>query len=113
LEKQLLKLRTKFRDTKRRQGKEAGVPQAAEPAAISSKSGKSGKKTAAVPAVEGKHRKKVFRVNHSDGSKPMTVEEAMLEMDASQDYMVYRDASTDRVTVLMRRADGHFDLIES
>jgi hypothetical protein len=27
--------------------------------------------------------------------------------------MVYRDARTDRVTVLMRRPDGHFDLIES
>jgi putative sigma-54 modulation protein len=110
LEKQLLKLSTKFRDTKRRQGKEAGLPRAVEPAAISPKSGK---KTAAVPAAHGKHRKKVFRVNHSDGSKPMTVDEAMLEIDASQDYMVYRDASTDRVTVLMRRADGHFDLIES
>ena len=58
-------------------------------------------------------RKKIFRVNHNDGSKPMTVEEAMLEMEQSQDYMVYRDAQTDRVTVLMRRPDGNFDLIES
>ena len=55
----------------------------------------------------------MFRVNHGDGSKPMTLEEAMLEMEASQDYLVYRDAQTDRLTVLMRRADGHFDLIES
>jgi putative sigma-54 modulation protein len=110
LEKQLLKLRAKFRDTNRYKGKGVSAPQAAEPAASSSKSGK---KAASVLAVEGKKHKKVFRVNHSDGSKPMTVEEAMLEMDASQDYMVYRDASTDRVTVLMRRADGHFDLIES
>ena len=31
-------------------------------------------------------------------------------MEASQDYLVYRDAQTDRVTVLMRRSDGHFDL---
>ncbi len=58
-------------------------------------------------------RKQVFRVNPSDGSKPMTLEEAMLEMEASQDYLVYRDAQTDRLTVLMRRPDGHFDLIES
>jgi putative sigma-54 modulation protein len=57
--------------------------------------------------------KQVFRINHSDGRKPMTLEEAMLEMEASQDYLVYRDAQTDRVTVLMRRSDGHFDLIES
>ncbi len=110
LEKQVLKLRAKFRE-KRHHGKASdGAPAEAEPAATSSKSRKQA--AAAIP-VHDKNRKKVFRVNHRDGSKPMTVEEAMLEMDASQDYMVYRDASTDRVTVLMRRPDGHFDLIES
>ncbi|HEV8040973.1 MAG TPA: ribosome-associated translation inhibitor RaiA [Bryobacteraceae bacterium] len=110
LEKQLLKLRAKFRDTKRYKGKAAGVSPVVEPADDSSKSRK---KTAAVTPADGKHRKKIFRVDHRDGGKPMTVDEAVLEMDASQDYMVYRDASTDRVTVLMRRPDGHFDLIES
>lgn len=112
LEKQVLKVRSKFRDTNRYKGKDAGVAPVNEPAAIPSKSSK---KAAAAPvsAPAGKNRKKVFRVNHRDGSKPMTVEEAMLEIEASQDYMVYRDALTDRVTVLMRRPDGHFDLIES
>ncbi|MGD0302140.1 MAG: ribosome-associated translation inhibitor RaiA [Bryobacteraceae bacterium] len=110
LEKQLLKLRTKFRDTKRYKGKVTGALQVLEPAADTSKSKKKGP---AVTPADGKHPKKIFRVNHRDGSKPMTVDEAMLEMDSSQDYMVYRDASTDRVTVLMRRPDGHFDLIES
>ena len=28
------------------------------------------------------------------------------------DYLVYRDAETDRVSVLLRRRDGHFDLVE-
>jgi putative sigma-54 modulation protein len=110
LEKQLVKLRTKFHDNKRHAGKDAGLSQAVEPAGVSS-TGK--KKSAPVHARDGQHPKKVFRVNHRDGSKPMTVDEAMLEMGASQDYMVYRDAGTDRVTVLMRRPDGHFDLIES
>ena len=109
LEKQLVKLRTKFRDTKRHAGKDSGLLQAVESAVVSSP----GKKKAAIPARDGKHPKKVFRVNHRDGSKPMTVDEAMLEMGESQDYVVYRDAGTDRVTVLMRRPDGHFDLIES
>jgi len=115
LEKQVLKLRAKFRDTTRYKGKTAGAPQAVEPAVTSSvTSSKSQKKAAAAAIAEnGKNRKKIFRVNHRDGSKPMTVDEAMLEMGASEDYMVYRDASTDRVTVLMRRPDGHFDLIES
>ena len=44
--------------------------------------------------------------------KPMTVEEAVMEMDKTKDYLVYWDAQTDRVSVLLRRRDGHFDLVE-
>jgi hypothetical protein len=43
----------------------------------------------------------------------MTLEEAMLEMDVRSDYLVYRDAATDRVKVLVRRRDGQFDLVEA
>lgn len=112
LEKQIVKLRNKWRDTKRVKDKEAvisaaPVPEPGEPRA------KAGKAARSVATAARSNRKKVFRVNHGDGKKPMTLEEAMLEMEASQDYMVYRDAGTDRVTVLMRRPDGHFDLIES
>ncbi len=62
--------------------------------------------------------KRVFRVDHeSDGRKPMTLDEAMLEMDGTRDgkpdYFVFRDAETDRLSVLLRRRDGNFDLIES
>ena len=111
LEKQVIKIRSKFRDTTRYKGKNGGVSEGS-PAVVSTS--RNAKKAAAkTSAAGGKNPKKIFRVNHRDGSKPMTVEEAMLEMEASQDYMVYRDAQTDRVTVLMRRPDGHFDLIES
>jgi putative sigma-54 modulation protein len=115
LEKQIVKLRTKWRDTSRRhKDKEATVSQViaeTPPAKVRAKGGKAPAPGAAPARAD---RKKVFRVNHGDGSsKPMTLEEAMLEMEASQDYLVYRDAQTDRVTVLMRRSDGHFDLIES
>jgi putative sigma-54 modulation protein len=113
LEKQVLKVLSKFRDTKRHKGKGAGLTPTLEPAAIPAKNGKKKAAAALLPAPDAKSRKKIFRVNHRDGRKPMTVDEAMLEMEASQDYMVYRDARTDRVTVLMRRPDGHFDLIES
>ena len=109
LEKQLLKLRTKWRDTKRYKDKESEASAAPEiPQPV-----KSAKSSGGNSANSGGNRKKVYRVTHGDGSKPMTLEEAMLEMEASQDYMVYRDAKTDRLTVLMRRPDGHFDLIES
>jgi putative sigma-54 modulation protein len=46
--------------------------------------------------------------------KPMTVDEAVLEVGASQDgLLVFRDATTERVSVLYRRQDGHLGLIES
>jgi putative sigma-54 modulation protein len=118
LEKQLLKLRARWRDTKRVRDKEADgekasatlQPEAPRP---SSNKAKIANKAKASVSVKKAARKQVFRVNHSEGTKPMTLEEAMLEMEASEDYLVYRDAQTDRVTVLMRRSDGHFDLIES
>ncbi|MBZ5606900.1 MAG: ribosome-associated translation inhibitor RaiA [Acidobacteriia bacterium] len=108
LEKQVLKLRNKWRDTTRKKDKEAEAGASVAPSA------KVRRVAAPARAAVSRGPKKIFRVNHSDGSnKPMTLEEAMLEMEASVDYMVYRDAQTDRVHVLMRRPDGHFDLIES
>jgi putative sigma-54 modulation protein len=112
LEKQLLKIQTKRRDTKRYKDKDAVAKAIELPAPVANV--KSGKRAAVLAAKANSGRnKKVFRVNHSDGSKPMTLDEAMLEMETSQDYMVFRDAQTDRLKVLMRRPDGHFDLIES
>jgi hypothetical protein len=47
----------------------------------------------------------------------MTLDEALLEMDKNRDYLVYRDAAREKqgegLSVLVRRRDGHFDLIES
>jgi len=45
--------------------------------------------------------------------KPMTLEEAALEMDGrGNDVFVFRDAATERVTVLFRRKDGNLGLLE-
>lgn len=70
------------------------------------------------PAPERGSRKgpapvNVFRVNHHDSRKPMTLDEAMIEMEQTRDYLVYRDAQKESISVLVRRRDGHFDLIES
>jgi hypothetical protein len=43
----------------------------------------------------------------------MTLDEAVLELERDGDYVVYRDAEKNCVSVLLRRPDGHFDLIES
>jgi putative sigma-54 modulation protein len=45
--------------------------------------------------------------------KPMTLDEAALEMDGRGDgVLVFRDAATARVSVLFRRRDGNLGLIE-
>jgi putative sigma-54 modulation protein len=45
--------------------------------------------------------------------KPMTAEEAALQLSTDPDhFLVFRDADTDRVGVLYKRADGNFGLIE-
>ena len=97
LEKQTIKVRAKWRDTKRTPRKEeaAALPElAAEPEE---------------PEIE----RHVNRINHHERRKPMTLEEALLQMEQGADYLVYRDAETSRVAVLVRRRDGNFDLIEA
>jgi putative sigma-54 modulation protein len=100
LEKQAVKARTKWRDTKRvprKAGSEAEVE--AEPG-VEAEAG-------------GGAEQRVHRINHYQRRKPMTLDEAVLEMDPKRDYLVYRDAETDRVSVLIRRRDGGFDLVEA
>lgn len=46
-------------------------------------------------------------------AKPMTVEEAFLELESGdRQYVSYRDADTGRINVLIRRADGNAELVE-
>jgi putative sigma-54 modulation protein len=98
IEKQLLKLRAKRRDTHRGAKESWAESGEAEPA------------IAAEP--EDVSAGRVFRVNSLGTRKPMTLDEAVLEMEKDRDYLVYRDAESDRVSVLIRRRDGNFDLVE-
>jgi putative sigma-54 modulation protein len=98
LEKQAIKVRAKWRDTKR-----APKRAPAEPAIAAS---------GPEASSEGEE-KKIFRINHDQRRKPMTLDEALLEMESKRDYLVYRDAETDRLAVLVRRRDGNFDLVEA
>jgi putative sigma-54 modulation protein len=100
LEKQAVKARTKWRDNKRtpRKGASEAETEAAPPEA-----------EVEVEEAPGRH---IYHVNHHKKRKPMTLDEAVLEME-NREYVVYRDAATDRVSVLVRRRDGDFDLIEA
>jgi putative sigma-54 modulation protein len=107
LEKQVVKLRSRWRDMRRDQ---KGVRSTKEEWDIALPVNGNG--TAHPAPSNGIARKpKIFRVNYSEDRKPMTVDEALLEMDG-MDYFVYRDASRDCLSVLVRRVDGNFDLIE-
>jgi len=56
---------------------------------------------------------RVFRPDHHERRKPITLEEALLEMEDGRDYLAYRDAEKQVVCTLIRRRDGHYDLIET
>jgi putative sigma-54 modulation protein len=44
--------------------------------------------------------------------KPMSLEEAALQLDSSKnDFLVFRDAASDRVSVLYKRRDANYGLI--
>jgi putative sigma-54 modulation protein len=91
LDAQAVKQRARWRETHRRQPKPE-TPTVA-------------------PAHAAAAAKKVFRVNMGR-RKPITLEEAVLVMDDRSNHLVFRDAETDRLSVLVRRGDGHLDLIE-
>ena len=96
LEKQLKKHKAKWREAKR-DGR--GLLKLAAPtdgaAAMA--------EDAAAPRI---NRVRVTR-------KPMTAEEAMLEMSAKKSYIAFRDSESGGVSVLIRRTDGQFDLVEA
>jgi len=98
LEKQAIKVRTKWRDTKRT-SRTAAAPVKDLPLEVE-----------APPASEKK--KRIYRITNHARRKPITLDEAMMEMEKDLDYLVYRDASTERTSVLVRRRDGNFDLVE-
>jgi len=64
-------------------------------------------------AAVGNNGTRVFRPDHHEHSKPITLEEAMIEMEDGRDYVAYRDADKQVVCMLIRRRDGHYDLIET
>ena len=99
LEKQALKTRTKWRDIKREPRKAGG--EAPPP------------RRAPKPAPDPDADRLIYHVDDHKKRKPMTLDEAVLQLGETRDYLVYRDAETDRVMMLVRRRDGHLDLVEA
>jgi len=108
VEKQAVNQGEKRRATTRRSEPMKTV--AANAAAPAPRDKKASRKTADGSAVA---TPRVFRPNHHERRKPITLDEAMLQMEDGRDYLVYRDADKQSLFMLVRRRDGHFDLIES
>jgi len=117
LEKQAVTQRGKWREKARRHNG-AGIkhpdPDRVEATPVKPVRGTATKGASAGAKATGRApAQRVFRVNHLNRRKPMTLDEAMMEMESGREYMVYRDSDRECVSVLVRRRDGNFDLIEA
>ncbi|MEO8025789.1 MAG: ribosome-associated translation inhibitor RaiA [Bryobacteraceae bacterium] len=93
LEKQVAKQSARWRDTTR-SGKKGSAPKPPE-----------------VEAAKEPAPARVVRVTAHQRRKPMTVEEAIMELGDRTHY-AFRSADSDHTAVIVRRKDGHIDLIE-
>jgi putative sigma-54 modulation protein len=65
------------------------------------------------PRSEAPSRARVVRVGRrSSSAKPMTVEEAAMRIDGSrEDFLVFRDSGSEKISVLYKRRDGDLGLV--
>jgi len=104
LERQALKHKEKMRGHKHR--KSLRDPDVA--AAMEGVPGEEPAEPAEVSAGPRVHRALGRRV------KPLSAEDAVHELEATgEDLLIFRDAASDRVSVVYRRKDGDFGLVES
>jgi len=63
-------------------------------------------------SVDEGHPEPVIVREHSFPIKPMSVEEAVMQMDLlHKDFLVYTDSSSEDINVVYRRKDGNYGLI--
>lgn len=99
VEKQARRAKKKFYDQRRRAGREMNH-QEQWPMEVLERS-----------SFGDSDEPRVIKKNHLP-IKPMTIDEAALQLEGSKnDFFVFRDATTDRVSVLYRRRDENFGLI--
>jgi putative sigma-54 modulation protein len=101
IDQQARKLKGKSNGRKRRSAAAVFPPAEMSPPAVA-RGGKAGSPP----------RRRIIRSTRY-AVKPMSLEEAALEMDDGRDtFIVFRNSGTDTITVLFRRSDGYLGLIE-
>jgi putative sigma-54 modulation protein len=92
LEKKVKKEREKYREKKRRGGRE--------------------RKAFALPAETVERGGRIVRANYYT-PKPLTLEEALIQFDLNKkEVFVFRRAGEEKWAVLFRRKDGNYGLVE-
>ena len=114
LERQLTKSREKRQDTRKRaavhddkRGKTVISAEVLAPSFAEMEAEPQRADTNTSPSVN------IHRVNHLARRKPLTVDEAVQAIKKNAPYLVFRDTERESVSILIRRADGEFDLIET
>jgi putative sigma-54 modulation protein len=105
LDKQAVKLKKKFIERKQNAQPVSAVASAADGAASAS---------AAAASADGaaQRQPRIIQARRYP-VKPMTPEEAVMRLgEDSNQFVVFRDSDTDRLSVLYRRKDGNFGLIQ-
>lgn len=115
LETQARRHKEKF-ETRRRRPKAPEPPETEEPAPGKKPRRVAGRESgASSPRPRGKRREgsPVIVASEAYPRKPMTVEEAALQVDGSDlGFFVFRNSTTQEINVLFRRKDGSLGLIE-
>jgi putative sigma-54 modulation protein len=111
VEQQARRLKGKWTEGRRRRAVSAAKAAAAAPRP--ERGGRGFGERRRVPGDDGQERAiRIIRARRT-ASKPMSVDEAALEVgEAAGAFIVFRNASTEAVNVLFRRPDGHLGLIE-
>ena len=107
LEHQVQKLKSRWTE-----GKRQGVPTAKAGSAgpRSERAGRRSTRTTGGTGDEGAVR--IIRARRT-AVKPMSIADAAIQLGAGKDaFVVFRNAVNESVTILFRRPDGHFGLIE-
>jgi len=107
VEHQASKVKGKWEARKRR------VPAAPEPVEMPAPAATRSARRAALASAEPTATVvRVIRVRRAS-AKPMQIDDALLRLEATPGSVVlFRDATLDRVQVLVRRADGHVGLVD-
>ena len=97
---------------KRRNRKDRTSPRLLVPATVPAPEAPPRRARAATVATAPVPQRRIVRASRLS-VKPMTLEEAVLRMeDSPREFLVFRDAGSEKVLVLYRRRDGNLGLIE-